>query len=116
MKGNRMDTDPDSHFNRAEVLERVGGDTELLQELIEYAREDFPSYLRTLQESVQNRNPVQIKRAAHKLKGFARNMGFSQLAVLALQAEQHHNHTIEVQQKDVEDIRREIEYLETIIS
>lgn len=76
-----------SHFDKAELMQRLGGDTGLLQELLGYAREDFPGYLQSLEDAQESGSPEAFRRAAHKLKGFARNLGFTRLAQLALDAE-----------------------------
>lgn len=76
-----------SHFDKAELMQRLGGDTGLLQELLGYAREDFPGYLQSLEDTQESGSPEAFRRASHKLKGFARNLGFTRLAQLALEAE-----------------------------
>lgn len=77
----------EQHFNQEEVLQRLGGDAELLQELLDYAQEDIPEYLASIEQAVQANNAEQIQRSAHKMKGFARNLSFTALAEYSLELE-----------------------------
>ena len=80
-------SDNDIHFSRSELLQRLGGDEQLLEELLTMAHEDFPAYLDALDSACSADDSEQFRRAAHKLKGFARNLAFTRLAELSLQAE-----------------------------
>ena len=58
-------------MSREEVLERLGGDEELLTEVIRLFLEDCPVQLGALKEALDARNPVLIRSTAHALKGAA---------------------------------------------
>jgi HPt (histidine-containing phosphotransfer) domain-containing protein len=56
-------------FDRAAALERVGGDQELLRELIEMFLAELPGWLTELRQAIDRRDLALIKRAAHTIKG-----------------------------------------------
>jgi signal transduction histidine kinase/CheY-like chemotaxis protein len=58
-------------WNRAEALERVEGDEELLQEMCQIFLESSPKLLRMLQQAVAAGDADAVMRAAHSLKGEA---------------------------------------------
>jgi two-component system sensor histidine kinase/response regulator len=61
--------------DRAEVLDRVGGDEELVREIAAIFLDEYPVLLAKIQASVASNNPVQLERAAHNLKGSISNFG-----------------------------------------
>lgn len=99
------------HFNRDELEQRVGQDSELLSELLGYAIEDFPMYIQSLQEAVAAGDTVLYSKAAHKMKGFARNMAFPALGDLCQTAEL--NAAIDLEQ--LKNIDKEVQILIEII-
>jgi two-component system, sensor histidine kinase and response regulator len=58
-------------FNRAELIDRLGGDTELLTEVVHLFLEDCPHRLAAIKSAVDLRNPELIRSTAHALKGAA---------------------------------------------
>ena len=58
-------------LNRAELMERLGGDTELLAEVIELFLEDCPKRLAAIKAAVDERDAELIRTTAHALKGAA---------------------------------------------
>ncbi|AFG36624.1 Hpt domain-containing protein [Spirochaeta africana] len=111
-----MGSSEEAHFNPEEVLERLGGDRALLQELIGYALEDFPAYIESIHSAIERGEPEAVQRSAHKMKGFARNMGFHRLAELALQTEQQHAEPAAELRSYLDAIRAEIDTLVGLIS
>jgi two-component system, sensor histidine kinase and response regulator len=61
-------------FNRAELLERVGGDETLLTTIIGVFRSDATNMLDAIRDAVAANNPHAVERAAHKLKGALANL------------------------------------------
>jgi HPt (histidine-containing phosphotransfer) domain-containing protein len=55
--------------DRAAALERVGGDRELLKELVDLFREDCPRALQEIEDALAQGNARQLQQAAHGLKG-----------------------------------------------
>jgi two-component system, sensor histidine kinase and response regulator len=64
-------------FDRAAALDRVGGDEDLLKELIAVFLEDYPGWLAELGASVAAADPPRVRRAAHTLKGAVDSVGGS---------------------------------------
>jgi PAS domain S-box-containing protein len=62
-------TPPSSVFNRQVALTRVGGDEELLRELTEVFLADCPKWLNDLRKAAASGNAVDLRRAAHTIKG-----------------------------------------------
>jgi HPt (histidine-containing phosphotransfer) domain-containing protein len=61
--------------NREAVLARAGGDRELLQELIEIFRGDYPRHLAEIKAAVAAGDAARLNRSAHALKGAASMFG-----------------------------------------
>lgn len=62
-------------LDRAIALSRVGGDSELLQEMAQLFLEECPSQMEAIREAVGQRDPKAIERSAHSLKGSVGNFG-----------------------------------------
>jgi CheY-like chemotaxis protein/HPt (histidine-containing phosphotransfer) domain-containing protein len=69
----RIVASPTLVLNKAEVLERAGGDAELLQEIIALFLNDCPALLSEIRNAYQQRDPERLERAAHTLKGSVSN-------------------------------------------
>jgi two-component system sensor histidine kinase/response regulator len=69
-------------LDEAAVLAYVGGDRELLGELLAIFLEDGPGQLQALRDAVAGTDPVALMRAAHTLSGSLRVLGAT--AALAL--------------------------------
>jgi two-component system, sensor histidine kinase and response regulator len=62
-------------WERAEALERVGGDEELLRELCQIFLGEYPKLLANLREAITMRDAEGVQRAAHSLKGEVSYLG-----------------------------------------
>jgi signal transduction histidine kinase/DNA-binding response OmpR family regulator len=62
-------------WNRAEALDRIGGDEELLQELCHIFLEESPKLLQRLHQAVAAGDTDGVMRAAHSFKGEAGYLG-----------------------------------------
>ncbi len=60
-------------LDRNGALERVGGDVELLQELVALFRQDCPKLFDEIRDAVRRGNAADLRRAAHTLKGSVSN-------------------------------------------
>jgi HPt (histidine-containing phosphotransfer) domain-containing protein len=69
-------------LDRTALLERLGGDLALFQEIAGLFREDCPKMLSEIRSAVDGVNPAALERAAHTLKGCVANFG-AQAAVQA---------------------------------
>ena len=64
-------------FDQAEVLERCGGDTELMMQLVNIFRSDCPNYLARAREAFTSGDKAAIGQAIHSFKGPLATLGFN---------------------------------------
>ncbi len=62
-------------IDREVLLDRVGGDEELLQEITKIFLEEYPGLISEIQLAVMSGNASQLEHAAHSLKGCVANFG-----------------------------------------
>ena len=74
-------------FDRAATLDRVDGNRELLQELIELFFDEIPGLLATIQETITRYDSKALERAAHTLKGAVGNFSAQGAYAAALRVE-----------------------------
>ena len=70
-------------FNRAKMLERMGDDEQLVDEVINLFVEDCPTHLSAIRKAVESRDGAALRASAHALKGASGNLaatGLSQAA------------------------------------
>lgn len=60
-------------FDREAALGRLGGDLELLKELAELYKQEYPRAVARLQAAVASQDPVAVRSVAHELKGVVSN-------------------------------------------
>ena len=77
----------DEVLDRDDLLNRVGGDTELLHELVELFVEDSPPLLHEMRRALGRGDFERFSRAAHALAGMARNFSAAACADAALKCE-----------------------------
>lgn len=77
------------HFDRDKMNSKIGNDDDVLMSLLSESVIEFPKYLDEIQRAILADDILQIKAAAHTLKGSAYNMEFMQLGNLALEVEQN---------------------------
>lgn len=83
------------HFDRDKMNSKIGNDDDVLKSLLSESVIEFPKYLDEIQRAISADDKLQIKAAAHTLKGSAYNMEFMQLGNLALEVEQNaENHEV----------------------
>jgi len=63
-------------FDPTEVLERVGGDTELLAHLADVLATELPAMLGRVQDAVKAGDAAELYRAAHAIKGALSVFGY----------------------------------------
>jgi len=61
------------HFDKAQILDRVGGDTDLLKEVVQIFVDEFPKTVDRIRDAVRNSDFDDLERAAHALKGSVSN-------------------------------------------
>ncbi len=95
-------------WNREEALRRVQNQQERLLPLITLFLNDLPSQIKELEQTMEIQDFVQIKNAAHSIKGVSANMGCQQLQEVSIKIEQS------AKQQDLETILQYREELKTI--
>jgi two-component system sensor histidine kinase/response regulator len=85
---NKNDEGHSEHvWNLAELLERVDNDQELLRELLNIFKEDFPQTMRGLQSAVDAEDLKNSSRLSHTLKGMLSSLGAIRAAAAAAKLE-----------------------------
>ena len=75
-------------FDRESLLQRVAGDEELLNELVEIFLDDCPNMLEAIRSAIGDGDGERLQQAAHSLKGCAANLSASSVRQAALELEQ----------------------------
>ena len=90
-KGNKEEqssTEPEpDHFNKEKLLEKIGFDGSVYDQLVQLTHAEYPGYMEELKTAIEAGDVDAIKSTAHKLKGSAYNMEFNVLGDLAKEAE-----------------------------
>jgi two-component system sensor histidine kinase/response regulator len=74
-------------WNLAELLERVDNDHELLRELLNIFKEDFPQTIRSLRSAVSAEDLKNSGRLSHSLNGMLSSLGATRAAAAAAKLE-----------------------------
>ena len=74
-------------LDRTAILERVEGDEDLLEEIVQLFIEDCPRLVGQMEESLREKNAAGLRLAAHTLKGSLSYFGPSQACALACELE-----------------------------
>jgi HPt (histidine-containing phosphotransfer) domain-containing protein len=62
-------------FDPGEILEQIGGDKELLVDIIHIFIKTYPEDLKSLQEAIEEGDPENVRKNAHRMKGSVSNFG-----------------------------------------
>ena len=74
-------------FDREEMLERLGGDTELMTDVLGVFLEECPRMMQEIRAAVDQGDPLSVRRAAHSIKGALLNISAAPAAAEATQLE-----------------------------
>lgn len=74
-------------FDMARMLENIGGDMALMEELVELFLQRYPAMLEAIRTALAERNHVAVEHIAHTLKGMASNLCASEVVLSAGQLE-----------------------------
>lgn len=104
-------------FNKDELLNRTGGDKELLEELLNLFLKNFPDQLQALKQALQNNDTEQVTHQAHTIKGASANLGAYALknAALSMETAGKDNDPV-LAQAALKQLDSEFEKFETVIS
>ncbi|MDD2798156.1 MAG: PAS domain S-box protein [Bacteroidales bacterium] len=94
-------------FDKAALMEKLGGDESLLAELIEMAIEDISNVVSLLVDNLAQQNSKEAKMAAHTLKGTALNMCFNRLGNMAKVIEMEIANETTVPAEQIENLHNE---------
>jgi len=75
--------DENTPINKAEALERVGGDESFLEELLTIYQEEFTAKSPALAEALANGDAKAIREIGHYLKGASANLSLTGLQAAA---------------------------------
>jgi len=70
-----------------DLLERIGGDRELLAELLDLLRQDYPNQLEALRKAIRTNNCQAIEQLGHAMKGALGNLAAIHAAEIASELE-----------------------------
>lgn len=74
-------------FDQKSVLERVGGDTEFLKELMELFKSDYPAKMAQLSKGIREKDFKTIKESAHSIKSASGNLSLTRVYDLSFKIE-----------------------------
>ncbi|MFH0824491.1 MAG: response regulator, partial [Pseudomonadota bacterium] len=66
---------PDAHVLQAGILERFGGDSDIIGQIATVVREEFPRLIKELHLSIDEMDSEGLSRVAHRLKGSVGELG-----------------------------------------
>jgi CheY-like chemotaxis protein/HPt (histidine-containing phosphotransfer) domain-containing protein len=104
--------DPDA------LLKRIGGDAEILQQLVDVFVSNLPDMMRSVAEAVESDDHERIRKAAHSLKGAVSNFGYDPATDSARELEylgRDRGEPDEIRQT-LTELRRHIDTLETALA
>ncbi len=78
---------PTPPFDRAELLDRVGGHEEVLREVVGLFLDEAPRLLAAVRDAVGRRDAVALGRSAHALKGTVASLAAAESAETAARLE-----------------------------
>lgn len=108
-------------FDVNSLMERISGDKELFEELVNLFIEDTPKHLASIKKAYDNKNVDEIQHIAHSIKGSSGNFGASSMQKVALSLEQtaktgnfsKMGHLIDALEMEFEMLKKEIGKIRT---
>lgn len=99
------------------ALARMGGDQQLLRQLVEFFREDAPEYLARLHAAVDRGDAVGVEHAAHSLHGLVANFGGDSAAQATVRLEEMgHSGDLSAAAAALGDLEQEIARLQAALA
>jgi two-component system sensor histidine kinase/response regulator len=107
----------ESVLDRTELLERMGGDREILAEIVGLFLRGYPKQLAELNEAVARGDAVRIERAAHAFKGEVSNLASARATAAALRLElMGREGNLAGAKEGLADLERAVEQLKAALS
>jgi HPt (histidine-containing phosphotransfer) domain-containing protein len=79
------------HFDLEKLKDRLDNDIELINQLMIMTREYLVEFMPSLELYIKENNKTALKSLAHKMKGTALSVCFTELALLSLELEKRDN-------------------------
>ena len=103
----------DPPFDSEDVLSRVGGDRDLLRELVDIFRHESPRLLGTIRTSLEAKDAKRLEQASHTLRGSVGSFGAKTAAAIALQLEMAgREHDLSAASDQLRQLEREVSRIE----
>jgi signal transduction histidine kinase/CheY-like chemotaxis protein len=104
-------------FDRSALLNRLGGDEKLFDEVIGIFLKDIPVQLQALNDALNNKDAETVWKKAHRIKGASANIGAFTVSALALEIERSGKEKdLERSAGLLENLKKEIQTIETVLS
>lgn len=102
--------------NPAELLNRVGGDTQLLKELVELFLRESPPMMEGIRKALRVQDSKSLEKAAHNLKGSVGNFAAKEAYEAALRLERlGRAQALDDAEEAFRDLERKIERLKLVL-
>jgi HPt (histidine-containing phosphotransfer) domain-containing protein len=106
-------------LNAAQILDRLGGDEKLFQEVVEIFLEEGPKQITSLRRAIAERDAAGLESAAHNLRGELGYLGISRVSQKARELEemgrsndlQHSAETLAVLESEISEVLISLRYL-----
>jgi two-component system sensor histidine kinase/response regulator len=110
-------SNPQDPIDLQSVLERIGGDEEFLQELIDLYREDFLDKTDDIQKAIEKEQFGLIQELGHSLKGSSGNLSLGSLQEISYDLEiSGREKSIDLARKSLERLKQAFKDLENFLS
>lgn len=90
-KENMENNSLNKHFDLEKLKDRLDNDIELINQLMIMTREYLVEFMPSLESYINENNKTALKSLAHKMKGTALSVCFTELALLSLELEKRDN-------------------------
>jgi signal transduction histidine kinase/DNA-binding response OmpR family regulator len=101
------------HFNKDVLSANLGGVKETIDMMVKYGFNQNKSDVTELEEAIFTNDIPKIKEVAHRMKGCNANLQFVHLATLCAYIDENANNSNDTLKKTLNEIKNEIEFLET---
>ncbi|MCI4446086.1 MAG: Hpt domain-containing protein [Candidatus Aminicenantes bacterium] len=103
-------------INKEEALNRIGGEEDFLNELLDIYREEFEKRYAELEKAIAEGNFQRIREAGHSIKGASANLSLPALREAAYEMEMAgKNEDLDVAQKTLKKLKMEFERLQNFL-
>ncbi len=110
-------TEKHDTFTLDTALKQMGGDGELLNELVKVFFESYPKSLSKVYEAVENHDGEALERAAHTIKGSVGYFGAKAVVEAALNLEiMGRNNELNTVKKAHRKLEQEVEYMKSVLA